>query len=212
MWPPDLSAYKKRRTFFPPCSQSGFNAEFERHTFYSLPSSLERTPTKLVTTQKVPFGSHGNSAFQPIAASCKIVPQGQIPSPAESPGKSFQPITMSCKIVSGMAFFAYPHLIRVNGLALCWVHFLRFCILLEKTQIQLCWVRPTVLSVVSQVANIWECTVQYIWVCFSFVDPRSPGHLVLRNSARGGGGFVLVELILWFSKCRMSSFAESWVF
>ncbi|EMP31370.1 YEATS domain-containing protein 2 [Chelonia mydas] len=60
----------------------------------------ERTPTKLAT-QKVTFGSHGNSAFQPIAASCKIVPQGQIPSPAESPGKSFQPITMSCKIVSG---------------------------------------------------------------------------------------------------------------
>ncbi|XP_019398481.1 PREDICTED: YEATS domain-containing protein 2 isoform X2 [Crocodylus porosus] len=82
--------------------EKGFpgNAETERHTtFYSLPSSIERTPTKL--TQKVAFGSHGNSAFQPIAASCKIVPQGQIPSPAESPGKSFQPITMSCKIVSG---------------------------------------------------------------------------------------------------------------
>ncbi|XP_050819667.1 YEATS domain-containing protein 2 [Gopherus flavomarginatus] len=76
------------------------NAETERHTtFYSLPSSVERTPTKLAT-QKVTFGSHGNSAFQPIAASCKIIPQGQIPSPAESPGKSFQPITMSCKIVS----------------------------------------------------------------------------------------------------------------
>ncbi|XP_048721232.2 YEATS domain-containing protein 2 isoform X3 [Caretta caretta] len=83
--------------------EKGFpvNAETERHTtFYSLPSSIERTPTKLAT-QKVTFGSHGNSAFQPIAASCKIVPQGQIPSPAESPGKSFQPITMSCKIVSG---------------------------------------------------------------------------------------------------------------
>uniref|UniRef100_A0A8C5TNN8 YEATS domain-containing protein 2 n=1 Tax=Malurus cyaneus samueli TaxID=2593467 RepID=A0A8C5TNN8_9PASS len=77
------------------------NAETERHAaFYSLPSSIERTPTKLAT-QKVAFGSHGNSAFQPIAASCKIVPQGQSPSPAESPGKSFQPITMSCKIVSG---------------------------------------------------------------------------------------------------------------
>ncbi|XP_057288950.1 YEATS domain-containing protein 2 isoform X6 [Pezoporus wallicus] len=77
------------------------NAETERHaTFYSLPSAIERTPTKLAT-QKVAFGSHGNSAFQPIAASCKIVPQGQSPSPAESPGKSFQPITMSCKIVSG---------------------------------------------------------------------------------------------------------------
>uniref|UniRef100_A0A8D0E9M7 YEATS domain-containing protein 2 n=1 Tax=Salvator merianae TaxID=96440 RepID=A0A8D0E9M7_SALMN len=82
-------------------SEKGFSTEAERHmTFYSLPSSLERTPTKL-TAQKVSFGSHGNSAFQPIAASCKIVPQGRIPSPAESPGKSFQPITMSCKIVSG---------------------------------------------------------------------------------------------------------------
>ncbi|XP_015282950.1 PREDICTED: YEATS domain-containing protein 2 [Gekko japonicus] len=81
--------------------EKGFSAEAERHTtFYSLTSSLERTPTKLAT-QKVTFGSHSNSAFQPIAASCKIVPQGQIPSPAESPGKSFQPITMSCKIVSG---------------------------------------------------------------------------------------------------------------
>nr|XP_020658702.1 YEATS domain-containing protein 2 isoform X1 [Pogona vitticeps]XP_020658704.1 YEATS domain-containing protein 2 isoform X1 [Pogona vitticeps]XP_020658705.1 YEATS domain-containing protein 2 isoform X1 [Pogona vitticeps]XP_020658706.1 YEATS domain-containing protein 2 isoform X1 [Pogona vitticeps]XP_020658707.1 YEATS domain-containing protein 2 isoform X1 [Pogona vitticeps]XP_020658708.1 YEATS domain-containing protein 2 isoform X1 [Pogona vitticeps]XP_020658709.1 YEATS domain-containing pr len=81
--------------------EKGFGSEAERHTtFYSLPSSVERTPTKL-TTQKVAFGSHGNSAFQPIAASCKIVPQGRIPSPAESPGKSFQPITMSCKIVSG---------------------------------------------------------------------------------------------------------------
>ncbi|XP_038606031.1 YEATS domain-containing protein 2 isoform X4 [Tachyglossus aculeatus] len=78
------------------------NAEADRHTtFYSLTSSIERTPTKVATPQKVVFGSHGNSAFQPIAASCKIVPQGQIPSPAESPGKSFQPITMSCKIVSG---------------------------------------------------------------------------------------------------------------
>ncbi|XP_044291883.1 YEATS domain-containing protein 2 isoform X1 [Varanus komodoensis] len=82
-------------------AEKGFSTEAERHTtLYSLPSSLERTPTKLVT-QKVTFGSHGNSAFQPIAASCKIVPQGRIPSPAESPGKSFQPITMSCKIVSG---------------------------------------------------------------------------------------------------------------
>ncbi|XP_025020227.1 YEATS domain-containing protein 2 isoform X2 [Python bivittatus] len=81
--------------------EKGLSAEAERHTaFYSLPSSLERTPTKL-TSQKTAFGSHGNSAFQPIAASCKMVPQGQIPSPAESPGKSFQPITMSCKIVSG---------------------------------------------------------------------------------------------------------------
>ncbi|XP_059867029.1 YEATS domain-containing protein 2 isoform X3 [Delphinus delphis] len=77
------------------------NTEAERHTtFYSLPSSLERTPTKMTTSQKVTFCSHGNSAFQPIASSCKIVPQSQVPNP-ESPGKSFQPITMSCKIVSG---------------------------------------------------------------------------------------------------------------
>ncbi|MBZ3881202.1 YEATS domain-containing protein 2 [Sciurus carolinensis] len=82
--------------------EKGFpsNTETERHTtFYSLPSSLERTPTK-VTSQKITFCSHGNSAFQPIASSCKIVPQSQVPNP-ESPGKSFQPITMSCKIVSG---------------------------------------------------------------------------------------------------------------
>ncbi|XP_056675816.1 YEATS domain-containing protein 2 isoform X12 [Monodelphis domestica] len=83
--------------------EKGFQAKTEgdRPTaFYSLPSSVERTPTKLVSSQRVTFGSHGNSAFQPIAASCKIVPQGQVPNP-ESPGKSFQPITMSCKIVSG---------------------------------------------------------------------------------------------------------------
>ncbi|XP_040336831.1 YEATS domain-containing protein 2 isoform X1 [Herpailurus yagouaroundi] len=85
------------------CVEKGFpaNTEAERHTtFYSLPSSLERTPTKMTTSQKVTFCSHGNSAFQPIASSCKIVPQSQMPNP-ESPGKSFQPITMSCKIVSG---------------------------------------------------------------------------------------------------------------
>lgn len=84
--------------------QEGFPAstEAERHTtFYSLPSSVERTPTKMTTSQKVTFCSHGNSAFQPIASSCKIVPQSQVPNP-ESPGKSFQPITMSCKIVSGI--------------------------------------------------------------------------------------------------------------
>ncbi|XP_053930736.1 LOW QUALITY PROTEIN: YEATS domain-containing protein 2 [Cuculus canorus] len=98
------SPIKQLRDSSPDASvDKGFpgNAETERHaTFYSLTSSIERTPTKLAT-QKVAFGSHGNSAFQPIAASCKIVPQGQSPSPAESPGKSFQPITMSCKIVSG---------------------------------------------------------------------------------------------------------------
>ncbi|XP_028831084.1 YEATS domain-containing protein 2 isoform X2 [Denticeps clupeoides] len=61
----------------------------------------ERTPSRPKVTDKITLGSHGNSAFQPITASCKIVPQGQVPSPTESPGKSFQPITMSCKIVSG---------------------------------------------------------------------------------------------------------------
>ncbi|XP_045152335.1 YEATS domain-containing protein 2 isoform X4 [Echinops telfairi] len=77
------------------------NPEAERQTaFYSLPSSLERTPTKVTALQKVTFCSHGNSAFQPIASSCKTVPPSQVPHP-ESPGKSFQPITRSCKIVSG---------------------------------------------------------------------------------------------------------------
>uniref|UniRef100_A0A8D0GM44 YEATS domain-containing protein 2 n=1 Tax=Sphenodon punctatus TaxID=8508 RepID=A0A8D0GM44_SPHPU len=72
---PDTSAEK---------GKAGLNTEAERNTtFYSLPSSLERTPIKLMT-QKVTFGSHSNSAFQPIAASCKIVPQGQIPSPIVS--------------------------------------------------------------------------------------------------------------------------------
>ncbi|RLV97578.1 hypothetical protein DV515_00011626 [Chloebia gouldiae] len=98
------SPIKQLRDSSPDASvDKGFsgNAETERlAAFYSLPSAIERTPTKLAT-QKIAFGSHGNSAFQPIAASCKIVPQGQSPSPAESPGKSFQPITMSCKIVSG---------------------------------------------------------------------------------------------------------------
>lgn len=61
----------------------------------------ERTPTRPKASDRITLGSHGNSAFQPITASCKIVPQAQPPSPAESPGKSFQPITMSCKIVSG---------------------------------------------------------------------------------------------------------------
>ncbi|XP_054022863.1 YEATS domain-containing protein 2 isoform X4 [Dryobates pubescens] len=73
------SPVKQLRDSSPDASvEKGFpgNAESERHaTFYSLPSSIERTPTKLAT-QKVAFGSHGNSAFQPIAASCKIVPQG----------------------------------------------------------------------------------------------------------------------------------------
>lgn len=69
-------------------------------TFHSLQSVLEHSPTK-TAPPKIKFGSHGNSAFQPITASCKIIPQSQIPSASESPVKSFQPITMSCKIVSG---------------------------------------------------------------------------------------------------------------
>uniref|UniRef100_A0A087XK73 YEATS domain-containing protein 2 n=1 Tax=Poecilia formosa TaxID=48698 RepID=A0A087XK73_POEFO len=66
----------------------------------------ERTPTRPRPGDRVTLGSPGNSAFQPITASCKIVPQGQAPSPAESPGKLFQPITMSCKIVSGKCFLS----------------------------------------------------------------------------------------------------------
>ncbi|KAM3866478.1 YEATS domain-containing protein 2 [Diretmus argenteus] len=69
----------------------------------------ERTPTRLKASDKITLGSHGNSAFQPITASCKIVPQGQPPSPAESPGKSFQPITKSCKIVSGSPISTPSH-------------------------------------------------------------------------------------------------------
>ncbi|XP_066511576.1 YEATS domain-containing protein 2-like isoform X1 [Hoplias malabaricus] len=59
--------------------------------------------------ERISLGSHGNSAFQPITASCKIVPQCQVPSPSESPGKSFQPITMSCKIVSGSPISTPSH-------------------------------------------------------------------------------------------------------
>ncbi|KAM7379258.1 hypothetical protein PAMP_004823 [Pampus punctatissimus] len=69
----------------------------------------ERTPTRPKASDRVTLGSHGNSAFQPITASCKIVPQAQPPSPAESPGKSFQPITMSCKIVSGSPISTPSH-------------------------------------------------------------------------------------------------------
>ncbi|XP_058470687.1 YEATS domain-containing protein 2 isoform X1 [Solea solea] len=69
----------------------------------------ERTPTRPKASDRIALGSHGNSAFQPITASCKIVPQGQPPSPAESPGKSFQPITMSCKIVSGSPISTPSH-------------------------------------------------------------------------------------------------------
>ncbi|XP_029380366.1 YEATS domain-containing protein 2 isoform X2 [Echeneis naucrates] len=69
----------------------------------------ERTPTRPKAGDRITLGSHSNSAFQPITASCKIVPQGQPPSPAESPGKSFQPITMSCKIVSGSPISTPSH-------------------------------------------------------------------------------------------------------
>ncbi|XP_026230744.1 YEATS domain-containing protein 2 isoform X2 [Anabas testudineus] len=69
----------------------------------------ERTPTRPKANDRITLGSHGNSAFQPITASCKIVPQAQPPSPAESPGKSFQPITMSCKIVSGSPISTPSH-------------------------------------------------------------------------------------------------------
>ncbi|XP_062843598.1 YEATS domain-containing protein 2 [Trichomycterus rosablanca] len=65
------------------------------------PSCSERAKSQTKGSDKSTLGSHNSSAFQPITSSCKIVPQGQVPSPAESPGKSFQPITMSCKIVSG---------------------------------------------------------------------------------------------------------------
>lgn len=78
-------------------SETGRSADGHRTSV----TAGERTPTRSKTGDRVTLGSHGNSAFQPITASCKIVPQGQPPSPAESPGKSFQPITMSCKIVSG---------------------------------------------------------------------------------------------------------------
>lgn len=67
----------------------------------SVRSSCSERTSQSNRSEKITLGSHGNSAFQPITASCKIIPQGQVPSPAESPGKSFQPITMSCKIVSG---------------------------------------------------------------------------------------------------------------
>ncbi|KAG5286029.1 hypothetical protein AALO_G00010200 [Alosa alosa] len=72
-------------------------------------SCSERTPSRPKLTEKITLGSHGNSAFQPITASCKIIPQGQAPSPSESPGKSFQPITMSCKIVSGSPISTPSH-------------------------------------------------------------------------------------------------------
>ncbi|XP_064418462.1 YEATS domain-containing protein 2 isoform X3 [Latimeria chalumnae] len=91
--------------------EKGFPVKIEmgRPSSLLVQPSLDRTPSKPATTQKVTLGSHGNSAFQPITASCKIVPQGQVPNPAESPGKSFQPITMSCKIVSGSPISTPSH-------------------------------------------------------------------------------------------------------
>ncbi|KAL1280860.1 hypothetical protein QQF64_015460, partial [Cirrhinus molitorella] len=75
----------------------------------SVRSSCSERNSQSNRSEKITLGSHGNSAFQPITASCKIIPQGQVPSPAESPGKSFQPITMSCKIVSGSPISTPSH-------------------------------------------------------------------------------------------------------
>uniref|UniRef100_A0A8C2KB35 YEATS domain-containing protein 2 n=1 Tax=Cyprinus carpio TaxID=7962 RepID=A0A8C2KB35_CYPCA len=75
----------------------------------SVRSSCSERNSQSNRTEKITLGSHGNSAFQPITASCKIISQGQVPSPAESPGKSFQPITMSCKIVSGSPISTPSH-------------------------------------------------------------------------------------------------------
>ncbi|KAM9322687.1 YEATS domain-containing protein 2 isoform 2-T2 [Pholidichthys leucotaenia] len=94
------------------CVDKGFiKAEMEKAAggYNKGLTSGERTPTRPKTGDRVTLGSHGNSAFQPITSSCKIVPQGQPTSPAESPGKSFQPITMSCKIVSGSPISTPSH-------------------------------------------------------------------------------------------------------
>ncbi|XP_036821842.1 YEATS domain-containing protein 2 isoform X4 [Oncorhynchus mykiss] len=96
----------------PTIAEKGLPVKTEtgRSGVYSVPpSASERTPSRPKVTEKITLGSHGNSAFQPITASCKIVPQGQLPSPTESPGKSFQPITMSCKIVSGSPISTPSH-------------------------------------------------------------------------------------------------------
>ncbi|XP_061588150.1 YEATS domain-containing protein 2 isoform X1 [Cololabis saira] len=95
-----------------PCLAKGFIKAETGRPLLGPSSALttgERTPTRPKAGDRVTLGSHGNSAFQPITASCKIVPQGQPPSPAESPGKSFQPITMSCKIVSGSPISTPSH-------------------------------------------------------------------------------------------------------
>nr|XP_019965896.1 PREDICTED: YEATS domain-containing protein 2 isoform X2 [Paralichthys olivaceus] len=93
-----------------PSIDKGFiKTEMGRHAHSSALAAGERTPTRPKAGDRITLGSHSNSAFQPITASCKIVPQGQPPSPAESPGKSFQPITMSCKIVSGSPISTPSH-------------------------------------------------------------------------------------------------------
>lgn len=93
-------------------SEKGFNKADIGTSSTALTSNLaagERTPTRPKTSDRVSLVSHSNSAFQPITTSCKIVPQAQSPSPAESPGKLFQPITMSCKIVSGSPISTPSH-------------------------------------------------------------------------------------------------------
>lgn len=95
-----------------PTGDKGFSKADIGTSAEALTSNLaagERTPTRPKTSDRVSLGSHSNSAFQPITTSCKIVPQGQPPSPAESPGKLFQPITMSCKIVSGSPISTPSH-------------------------------------------------------------------------------------------------------
>ncbi|XP_075057809.1 YEATS domain-containing protein 2 isoform X2 [Mixophyes fleayi] len=92
-------------------TDKGFSMTSEP-TFYTQPSPLERTPTKM--TQRFTIGAHGSTAFQPITTSCKIVPQGQATSLAESPGKSFQPITMSCKIVSGSPTSKHSNVVQAG--------------------------------------------------------------------------------------------------
>lgn len=95
-----------------PSGEKGFNKADIGASAGALTSNLaagERTPTRPKTSERVSLGSHSNSAFQPITTSCKIVPQGQPLSPAESPGKLFQPITMSCKILSGSPISTPSH-------------------------------------------------------------------------------------------------------
>lgn len=88
---------------------TAFKADLGRSATGQSLAAGERTPTRPKTCERITLGSHSNSAFQPITSSCKIIPQGQPPSPAESPGKTFQPITMSCKIVSGSPISTPSH-------------------------------------------------------------------------------------------------------